>query len=119
MTDEQIRIAIADFCGLFRIEPLRRETRKGKQDPNGVILRYCSEHHGGAAIYSEIPDYLNDLNAMHEAEKTLYGDIEVFLNDPVVYKRWQKYNDFLVSEFGCHATARQRALAFIKTISPS
>lgn len=48
MTDEQINIAVAECCGLFRLAPLRRTARKGEDDPKGVVLWYCSENHGGA-----------------------------------------------------------------------
>jgi len=117
MTPEQQRIAIAEVCGLFRIMPLRRTTRKGAPDQNGVKLWYCNEHHGGAASYVEVPDYLNDLNAMHEAEKFL--------------SRGEHYNQ--TGEFGLYvknldlvrcgrlhlieATAAERAEAFLRTIS--
>ena len=71
MTQEQKRIKLAEAAELFRIMPLRRTTRKGKDDPNGVVLWYCSEHMGGAATYNKVPDYFNDLNAVHELEKVL------------------------------------------------
>ncbi len=54
--EDQI-IAVANHIGLFRIAPLKRTTRKGKEDPKGVVLWYCSEHHGGAATWDKIPDY--------------------------------------------------------------
>lgn len=73
MTEEEINIAIAEACGLFKIEPLRRTTRKGKTDPNGVVLWYCEEHHGGAATYARVPDYCNDLNAMHSHVRSRAG----------------------------------------------
>ncbi len=55
-------------------------------------------------------DYVNDLNAMHEAEKTL----------DTVMKRLD-YLDYLFSLTGdevqmCNATARQRAEAFLRTL---
>jgi hypothetical protein len=54
----------------------------------------------------EPPDYCNDLNAMHEAEKVL------------TFKDWEFYCDELGGSFqGCaHATARQRAEAFLRTL---
>jgi hypothetical protein len=51
-------------------------------------------------------DYCTDLNAMHEAEKVL------------TFEDWESYRDELGGSFrGCaHATARQRAEAFLRTL---
>ena len=55
-------------------------------------------------------DYVNDLNAMHEAEKTL----------DTVMKRLDYWDHLYMptdNEFqACHATARQRAEAFLRTL---
>lgn len=56
------------------------------------------------------PDYLKDLNAMHEAEKVLNDD------------QWSTYADLLRLECGhcfrlAAATAKQRAEAFLKTLN--
>jgi hypothetical protein len=94
MTPEQQRIAIAEACG----------------EDNDSIYRDL------------IPNYLNDLNAMHEAEGML-GD------------KWMPYARLLLEiTTGCgpamplgflnaatlcsavHATAAQRAEAFLRTI---
>ena len=75
ITDEQIRIAMAEARGLFRIEPLRRTTQRGRVDPEGVNLWYCEEHHGGAASYLKIPDWPNDLNAVHRFEEWAYDNL--------------------------------------------
>jgi hypothetical protein len=54
-----------------------------------------------------VPDYLNDLNAMHEAEKVLdYNQLRE-MEDSVSFQ-------FAVYPF--HATANQRAEAFLRTI---
>jgi hypothetical protein len=52
MTNEQQRIAIAEACGI--------------ENTNHVCWR---GHLNGIEV--RVPDYLNDLNAMHEAEKVL------------------------------------------------
>lgn len=115
MKPEQQRIAIADACGLFRIEPLRRTTRKGKLDENGVKLWYCEEHHGGVGTYTELPSYLTDLNAMHKAE------ISAGFHR---YPLRERYYPFLIEAKDRDgtdlpmwmATADQRAEAFLKTL---
>lgn len=56
----------------------------------------------------ELPDYLTDLNAMHEAEEHLRGH------------QFQRYaemlDDIIGSLGGIRATARQRAEAFLRTL---
>lgn len=77
-------------------------------------------HHPDGAPIGFTPDYLRDLNTMHEAEKILtheqrYGvsGIGAWLED-VLSRDLDKANvrhfDFL------HATAAQRAEAFLKAI---
>ena len=100
MSDEQINIAIAEACGWRHIAFNRGWINAGDGETQCVI-----------------PDYCNDLNAMHEAEKVL--------ND----EQWPEYRAELrnvvlggirmVSQWckaDLHATARQRAEAFLKTI---
>lgn len=64
------------------------------------------------ANLTEVPDYCNDLNAMHEAEKVLIS--------PASYTECLR---LVVGPYGAasifdyaHATARQRAEAFLKTL---
>ena len=61
--------------------------------------------------FDDLPDYLNDLNAMHEAEKTLHTDGGL----------WGAYCGYLVKDGSwfntVHATASQRAEAFLKAIN--
>ena len=101
MTPDEQRIAIAKACGIVIHDhwgPLYK-TPKG-------IVRVC-------------PDYLTDLNAMHEAEKVLtYEQAEEFVEQ--LYLADQKNNlaenpppwRFNVAS----ATAAQRAEAFLRTI---
>jgi len=64
-------------------------------------------------LEDELPDYLNDLNAMHEAEKTMtYNqswDYYARLSDMVEYQS----NGVIICEWAWHATASQRADAFL------
>lgn len=91
MSDEQINIAIAGECKII------------SKDQWGLLFRTL---HG---IVRNCPDYCNDLNAMHEAEKMLtseqvtsYVDLLEFMNE-----RWA------TPAFG---TAAQRAEAFLRTL---
>lgn len=76
MTPEQQRIAIAEVCGW---EPVSDD---------------------------QLPNYLKDLNAMHEAEKTIKGTSSW---------RTYKYELSLMPIDEIHATAAQRAEAFLLT----
>lgn len=105
MNAEQQRIAIAEACG-FEPPFTERMTSCGCDgqwdlyDANG----------------RRIPDFLNDLNAIHEAEKTLKRH------------QWVEYKahlDELIPEIDdaaftlsriIHATAAQRSEAFLKTL---
>jgi hypothetical protein len=97
MTPKEQRIAIAEACGW---EPY---------DRNGRLVLFG------------LPDYLNDLNAMHEAEKILLppgGGKTTYskhLADIVCGygSKWGNREDLF---FVAHATASQRAEAFLKTI---
>ena len=95
MPDKQINAAIAEACGWKEVR-VNGNTGVYKGFDNGAELR------------PDIPDYCTDLNAMHEAEEFLSGNL------------WIGYvNDLANIEgnlFGIRATARQRAEAFLRTI---
>ena len=96
MTPQQQRIAIAEACGW-----------------KWAILwtgRLHGKPHGEQGPFREVPDYLNDLNAMHEAQKVLTGEqVAAYVTtlclavqpEPMLHA----------------ATAAQRAEAFLRTIS--
>lgn len=98
MTDEQINQRIAEACGWTDIKPHSWHPRK-------------NELWGGRkGIRNMIPDYLNDLNAIHEAEKTL--------GQALYCKYIDKLCDQAIKGNNCmyFATAAQRAEAFLRTI---
>jgi hypothetical protein len=106
MNQEKQRIAIAEACGWgFRDGGnFAGVAQKLVEPPHG--LTHIMTHK--AAIRST-PDYLSDLNAMHEAETVLILDCV-----------WATYLDKLsvvVAEKSLvNATAAQRAEAFLRTI---
>ena len=92
MTDEQINAAIARECGWTDI----RDNVVGKapgETANRVMF---------------LPNYCNDLNAMHEAEEALKG--KQFVTYGIAL------SDIEGSLWGIRATARQRAEAFLRTL---
>ena len=97
MTNEQINKVIAETCGW-----IERPT--------------CTDFLGNPLLP---PDYCNDLNAMHEAEETL--DLQkagVFAEQlrVTVYRTTRLPHVDSGSFAHVHATASQRAEAFLKTI---
>lgn len=116
MNPDKQRIAIAEACGWRAARPIYPGAAGLWHiiGPNGLASHvYDTEAFAWAA--ADIPDYLSDLNAMHEAEKVLtdeqsYG-YGCWLGKNTVGRttgEWQK------AIFG--ATAAQRAEAFLRTL---
>jgi hypothetical protein len=122
MTEQEQRIAIAEACGwkFVRDEggPYHHSgfhmCRPGSDTPCG--FKPDSVTWKSTCCVFHIPDYLNDLNAMHEVEKTLdesqrtkfYWELaKIVLGDNVPLNC-----TFLL----VHATAAQRAKAFLRTL---
>ena len=82
MTPEEQRVAIAEACG---------------EDSDSIVRKL-------------IPNYLNDLNAMHDAEKVLFdrNDWSACIYDKHLHEA--------TSAWKWNATASQRAEAFLRTI---
>jgi hypothetical protein len=101
MTDEQINIAIAEHCGWTNIGPYYRHYGRRNWEWFGDSPK------DGRQKY--IPDYCNDLNAMHEAEKTFGVDLDTYI-DKILDLTGYFMGDILTM------SARQKAEAFLKTI---
>ena len=99
MKPEQQRIAIAEACGWANIRW------------NGVRYNWVGHRPETARDDYALPDYLNNLNAMHEAEKTM-GDAQLWVE-------YQSYLSDAMEHVGWlyHATAAQRAEAFLRTLN--
>ena len=112
MTNEQINIAIAKACG-WDFDPIECAEWGSRQ-------RWCKSPHGKIVFRHGIPDYLNDLNAMHEAEKVFaYEEAQQFEGELCgicgsenLHKEYPLPFEFAVA----HATASQRAEAFLRTV---
>jgi hypothetical protein len=108
MTNEKINIAIAEACGWTFINQVDKHPHG--LPPDGRKDRYTSP----------LPDYCNDLNAMHKAEATLdFEQAELFEDElcDVTFKNNDGLENPLPCRFSvCHATSRQRAEAFLKAI---
>lgn len=115
MTDTEIRIAIAEACGWeWRPDPHIQHPAKLRWwiAPHMKDLPGC----GVGTSEGECPDYLNDLNAVHEAENTLDNSTQ----NGIGQTQWHRYRDNLVNvtgnSFPINATAHQRAEAFLRTL---
>ena len=95
MTDEQMRIAIAEACGW---EVISNTLCNVKPDKNGDPE---------IEPIAPLPDYPEDLNACAEFEKTL-TDKELWQIDAILFNLPDCRAPFV-------ATARQRCLAYLKT----
>jgi len=104
MTDEQINLAIAKHLGwraiafsygigVIGIPPARNE---------------CDPVHPKSVMWTA------DLNAMHEAEKTLKGYEQIHTYVWNLHNRNDYVTDFKLMEV--HASARDRAEAFLRTL---
>lgn len=91
MNPEQQRIAIAEACGWHW---------------HTIAFNRGWVKVGDGETQAMIPDYLNNLNAMHEAENVLTAD------------QWYEYDRLmpLRDPQKMHATAAQRAEAFLRAI---
>jgi hypothetical protein len=112
MTDEEMRIAIAEACGwkLGKCGPINaREVGCLDSEPYWI-------HPDGRRDHGDDwqpPDFLNSLDAMHEAEETLTDE------------KFDQYDEILWCDVDAErkgtraylsADARTRATAFLKTI---
>lgn len=116
------RIAIAEYCGYRNIT---YSTWPSSMDSDALVW---GDAPGVKAVWQdvptelqsailnevgstriEVPDYLNDLNAMCDAQKTLFNQ---FTNNE--YNYWR--NLAHVEPHPIYATAAQRAEAFLRTI---
>lgn len=116
LTDEQLNQSIAEACGWRDIRNYTRHKLEwiDPQTPERVVLGKPPKP-GSCTV----PDYCNDLNAMHEAEETLTQDQEglfytTLIRIEGVRSGWQTGEYKSIS----HATARQRAEAFYRTLNP-
>ena len=104
MTDEQMNVAISEACGWEEItESVAPE--EFQRRASGMLR----DKHNNRTPHKQIPDYCTDLNAMHEAEKTL--------NIIEQGHYWDHLKDLTDEGFDqLHATARHRAEAFLRTV---
>jgi hypothetical protein len=109
MSPEAQQIAIAGACGWTQVEKRYHHVAGGSWitgiPPEGATL-------------TDAPDYLGSLDAIHEAEKVLTNgnthrftlELEAILDD-------DHTDPSAAAAFDWHATAAQRAEAFLRTLN--
>lgn len=108
MTYEAQRIAIAEACGWKIATPPDYE--------DGALMGHIDFDIKTPMLWDKVPDYLNDLNAIHKAEQIIPDG------------KWKGYVNALRNEFleitngstalgAYQATATQRAEAFLRTLN--
>ena len=112
MTPEAKRIAILEATGW------KRMTVGGQESPTGQYWKSP-----GGRIDVTPPDCLNDLNAMHEAQKTLgqewdnyWRNLFKIINQDNPSLACDKRMQDLLWYYCINATAAQRCEAFLRTI---
>lgn len=108
MTNDQINRIIAEYCCLLIPEI---------QNPNSLWDDIWL-----AKTYNKFntPDFCNDLNAMYQAEQKFIPQMEDEFGTPESTDQWETYCYWLAhcTKLGYmnHASAKERAIAFVKTI---
>ncbi len=110
MTTEAQRDAIAEVCGYIRGK-WAKDYRGRPSTEHNCWFNPNHPHEYARTIPTAIPDYLNDLNMMHEAEKIL-SKIHKETMTMHLSKTLTKNQYFL-----WEVTAAQRAEAFLRTLN--
>ena len=109
MTPQEQRIAIAFHFGWKLIEG-------GSLDFEDCLFAKPGQTEGPWCKSFQVPDYLNDLNAMHEAEKVLSKNQQgLYMENLYTPITLEDRNKDTLFDYA-HANASQRAEAFLRTI---
>lgn len=109
MTDQEINIAIAEACGWTYV------SRYGGRTKHATWAKWKVRNPEENQNSHDLPNFCDDLNAMHEAEKVLADDCPYREALVAVCKR-DFVGQYFTSVDCIRATARQRAEAFLRTL---
>ena len=117
MKPEQQRIAIAEVCGWEDCRYI-----EGLRNVSGIPPNSWRGNCISGLDVAWTPDYLNDLNAMHEAEISVFSDSGMQCDYSrslirVIKERSHLGKSFFSDFDLAHATAAQRAEAFLRTLN--
>ena len=120
MTNEQLRIAVAEALGRTNAQPGRNGYGSLTGNPTGVPPWYKGRSPG--ADCDPLPHFEEDLNACHGFEEALlFPPMEVpHAEHNAFWSRFDRYVEQLAKMCGSDeiffATARQRCIALLKTL---
>jgi len=117
MTPEQQRIKIAEACGWTCCGCIEGCPPFGLHPMFNVKDYSVKQVIAMEVPIGDLPDYLNDLNAMHEAERTLTDNQRMHFRGELVEMMRPKYGFESACLMAIHATAKQRAKAFLRTLN--
>ena len=129
MTPDQQRIKVAELCGWISLGVSKYQTPTGDTregpigaSPDGSLNPLAGPYvgYGSDGYVCVLPDYLNDLNAMHDAEGLLDTPKRrgVFIDRLFIIVSGRSIATRSLCDQICHATAAQRAEAFCLTLEP-
>jgi hypothetical protein len=127
VTNEEINIEIAEYCGWRNIREQDYQsfgTDPYIDGPSQVLVGIHPESDVDSKEFEVIPDYCKDLNAMAEAKNLLTGDKRREFIDylyEIVYEVVKQDKNINAGPYSVmieafYATAKQQAIAFVKTI---
>ncbi len=113
MTPEQKRVAIAEYCGWKDLHA--EDGSVWGKSPKDLAYK---GNRGMAILSYEVPDYLNSLDAMHEAEKVLNFNQKrsYYIELCKQITPLETVDSILYGFSTCHATSQQRTDAFLLTV---
>lgn len=109
MTDQEINIAIAEACGWTYVN------KYGGRTKHATWAKWKVRNPEENQNSHDLPNFCNDLNAMHEAEKTLTLD-QRRLYWQHLYRITEKGRMAEPGWLTATASARLRAEAFLRTL---
>ena len=121
-TNEELNRVIAEWCGMLEtVTEMRSRVAGG---PVNCIPAWVAYNAKGETIGltstrdSWAPDYCNDLNAIHEAEKRLINPMDNWSGGDKMDKKVDKLveNSTNGTPYTWHLTARQRAEILVEII---
>ena len=120
MTEREINIIIADYCGWKRAEKYDYPAWSDDPDPETWTQKMWVRN-GSLVEERQLPNYCQDLNAIHEAEKIILNDEDTWFAYAVKLGKITR-DEAIPSLKGLigvtsHATALQRSKAFVMILN--
>lgn len=81
----------------------------------GLVILVEPDHNDEPTIKDHRPcrNFYGDLNACSEMEFFLRGTLEQHFNDPLINRRWEEYQHFIMSRYNGSAPAPVRCEGFL------